>query len=315
MTGTGAKRTGRLNRRPVRLLVTGLASSLGVTLAVAAVVVSARHSADAVAQPLSIRAAPSSRTVAPGVSAQFSVRVARRHSGPNGPGLSGRTSLRVATALPSGAGVSFTPQRGLASREAPNRSTTLTVTTAVNTPPGTYRLRVQAHRPDRSGSTGISLTVSGRDDAGTAPAPTPAAQAPLVRTPDALVRTPDAFTIAGGLPDPLTPGTAAPLDLTLANQESVDLSISSLSVQVAGISGPQTDPTHPCSASDFSVVQFSGAPGFTLPASSTASLSELGFTPAQWPEVSMLNLPVNQDGCKQASLSLSFSGAATEATP
>jgi hypothetical protein len=308
MAGTGAKRTGRRDRRPVRLLVIGLASSLGVTLAVAAVVVSVRHSADAAAQPLSIHAEPSSRTVAPGVSAQFSVRVTRRHSRPNGLGLSGRTSLHVATALPSGAGVSFAPQRGLASRESPHHSTTLTVTTAVNTPPGTYKLRVQAHRPHRSDSTSISLIVSGSGNSvGASPLGSPASTPQLT--------TPDAFTIAGVLPHPLTPGAAAPLDLTLVNQESIDLSISGLSVQVASISGPQTDPTHPCSASDFSVEQFSETPGFTLPASSTVSLSELGFTPTEWPEVSMLNLPVNQDGCKQASLSLSFSGTATEATP
>lgn len=307
MTRTGAKRTGRRNRRPVRLLVIGLAATLGATIAVAAVVVSARHSADVAVPPLSIRAEPSSRTVAPGVSAQFAVRVARRHLGPNGLGLDGRTGLRVASALPSGAGVSFASRPAL-SREASRHSTTLTVTTAVNTPPGTYMLRVQARRPHRIGSTAISLIVSDRGSSN-------AAEAPISPTLTPTVTTPDAFTIAGALPNLLTPGTAAPLDLTLVNRESVDLSISSLSVQVAGAGGPQTDPTHPCSASDFSIVQFSGAPGFTLPASSTTSLSELGFTPAQWPEVSMLNLPVNQDGCKQASLSLSFSGAATEATP
>ncbi len=307
MAGTGARRTGWRNRRPVRLLVIGLVSSLGATLAVAAVVVSTRHSADVSAQPLSIRAEPSSRTVAQGASARFAVRVARRHSsGPNRLGLSGRTSLRLATALPSGAGVSFTSQRGIASQGASRHSTTLIVTTAVNTPPGTYILRVRADRPHRSGSTGISLIVSDRDNAGAAPVLNPPAP-PLV--------TPDAFTIDGALPDPLTPGTAVPLDLTLTNEENTDLSISSLGVQVTSVGGPQSDPTHPCSANDFSVKQFSGTPGFALPASSTASLSELGFAPAEWPEISMLNLPVNQDGCKQASLSLFFSGAATEATP
>ena len=46
-----------------------------------------------------------------------------------------------------------------------------------------------------------------------------------------------------------------------------------------------------------------------------ASLSELGFGRSEWPEVSMLNLPTNQDGCKGASLTLAFAGAAMEATP
>jgi hypothetical protein len=229
--------------------------------------------------------------------------VTRRHGGPRG--LSGRTELSVGRELPAGAGTSFTPQRGLASSTEPHRSTTLTVTTAVNTPPGTYTLRVRADRPHRSGSTDVSLIVSRRSNSD---------PDPVVSTPAPLVA-PDAFTISGVLPDLLTPGAGEPLDLDLTNHENTDLAISSLSVRVASASGPQSDPAHPCSASDFLIRQFSGAPGFTLPASSSASLGELGFAPNEWPEVSMLNLPVNQDGCKQASLTLSFGGSAIGETP
>jgi hypothetical protein len=308
MTRASTGKVGRrFSRRSTCLLVLLFASSLGTAFAVAAVV-SARHSVDPAAQPLSISAEPPSRTVAPGVSAQFAVRVARRESDINEPGLRGRTGLSVAnseSALPAGADVSFTPQRGLASQRALRQTTTLTVTTAANTPPGTYRLWVQARRPHRSGSTAINLVVSHRVGSGAGPKGTPQPQPPP----------PDAFAISGALPESLTPGTAASLDLTLANRESTDLSISSLSVRVASVSGPQSDPAHPCSANDFSVEQFSGPPNFTLAASSTASLSELGFAPTEWPRIAMLNLPVNQDGCKLASLSLSFSGSATEATP
>jgi hypothetical protein len=295
---------GRL-RRPIRLLVIGLASasSLGAAFAVAAVVVGGRHTAELASQPLSVRTEPSSRTVAPGASAQFAVRVMRRHVAA---GLGGRTELSVGRELPIGAGVSFAPERGAVRARASNRMTTLTITTAADTPSGIYLLQVRAHRPHRNGSTAISLTVS--------PGPGSSGVHPTLTSPTPTVTTPDAFTIDGALPTPLMPGTAAALDLTLVNREGTDLSISSLSVQVSSAGGPQSDPAHPCGPGDFAVDQFSGSPGFTLPASSTASLSELGFEPDEWPEVTMLNLPVNQDGCKQASLRLVFAGTATEDT-
>lgn len=294
----------RFRRRPTYLLLIALASSLGAAFAVAAIVVKTRNSTDFAAQPLTVRAQPASHTVTPGASAEFSVRVMRRPV--DSLGLGGRTKLSVGRKLPPGTGVSFTPPRALASSSQPRHTTTLTVSTEANTPPGTYVLLVRAQRPHRSGSTAIGLTVSRRAGSEVAPA-MPATASPLT--------TPDAFTLSGALANPLAPGTEGRLDLTLSNRESTDLSIGSLTVRVGSVSSPHSDPAHPCSASDFLVEQFAGAPGFTLPALSTASLGELGFAPAEWPRVAMLNLPVNQDGCKQASLVLSFSGTATEARP
>jgi len=57
-------------------------------------------------------------------------------------------------------------------------------------------------------------------------------------------------------------------------------------------------------------VPFSGAYGFTLPARTTTRLSALGIPARQWPHIAMLDRPVNQDGCKRATLSLSFTGDA-----
>jgi hypothetical protein len=48
---------------------------------------------------------------------------------------------------------------------------------------------------------------------------------------------------------------------------------------------------------------------------STVSLIALGFAAPELPLVSMLNRPVNQDGCKAASFSLAFAGTATAVTP
>jgi hypothetical protein len=52
----------------------------------------------------------------------------------------------------------------------------------------------------------------------------------------------------------------------------------------------------------------------TVPASSTLTLSELGFTEGQMPQVGMLNRSVNQDGCKGSTLTFAYSGSA-ESTP
>jgi hypothetical protein len=307
MVGTATERGGRrIFRRPVCLVVLGLLSSLGAAGALAAVVLPGRQ-ATALTHSLSVHAEPSSRTVVPGASASYVVNVSRANRGSMG--LSGRTGLDVRSSeLPAGAGISFGPQRGLTLPRALRQRTVLTVTTAPDTPAGTYTLRVRAHRPQRSGSARISLVVSG-------PAGSVAPAAAVPPTDQPPVRAPEAFVIAGTLTTPLTPGSGQPLELTLTNRESSDLAISSLLVTVADIDAPRSDPSHPCDAGDFSVEQFSGAAGFTLPALGTVSLGALGFSASEWPQVSMLNLPVNQDGCKAASLSLTFAGTATEVTP
>jgi hypothetical protein len=41
------------------------------------------------------------------------------------------------------------------------------------------------------------------------------------------------------------------------------------------------------------------------------ALSQLGVSPANMPKVQMLDLPRNQDACKSATVSLSYSGSGT----
>jgi hypothetical protein len=72
---------------------------------------------------------------------------------------------------------------------------------------------------------------------------------------------------------------------------------------------------HPCGVNDFTVTQFTGSYGFVLPAAGDTSLSRLGLPPSSWPQVSMLNRPVNQDGCKDATLNLGFTGTALGGNP
>jgi hypothetical protein len=307
MAITSEKRTGRrFLRRPVCLAAIGLVMSVGAVSALAAVVLQARPAAGS-ATAISVQAEPSSRTVAPGATARYALSIAKAHSARIS--LGGLTALTVASdGLPDGAEISFSPERGVAFSRPLRQRTTLTVTTAAGTPPGTYTLTVQVQRRHRSGSTAVRLIVSPPGGMGVSP-PTSAPES------GPSLRAPEAFTIAGSVSVALTPGTGQRLDLTLTSFESFDLSVSSLAVEVSSVSAPESDPSHACGTDDFSVQQFSGAPGFTLPAMSTVSLSALGFEASELPLVSMLNRPVNQDGCKAASFSLAFSGTATEVTP
>jgi hypothetical protein len=119
------------------------------------------------------------------------------------------------------------------------------------------------------------------------------------------------FTIAGSLPSTLEPGFAVPLNLELTNPGATAIAISGVQVSVSSISAPRASASYSCTSDDFSVAQFSGAYGFTIPASSSRSLSELGFQETQLPRVAMPNRPVNQNGCKGASLQFDFTGTAT----
>ena len=48
----------------------------------------------------------------------------------------------------------------------------------------------------------------------------------------------------------------------------------------------------------------------TLPAGQTRTLSQLGVADADRPQVEMLDRPWNQDACKNAAITLDYSGSA-----
>lgn len=309
MARIASRRLGRRRfSRPICLLTIGVTVGLGVAGAGAAMLTKSPRVAGV--DSLSVRAVPRSQTVVPGGSATFALRVEVGRGGRSG--LSGRTRLSVGRGMPAGATFSFSPESTVVPRGTSRRPSKLAIQTSAGTPSGTYKFQVRARRPRHGGKTTITLIVS----APTPVAPTPTVPAPGAPAPEPpVLKAPDAFTISGNLPGVLTPGSEAPLDLSLTNLESADLSITDLAVRVAGVSAPRSDALHPCTPEDFSIVQFSGSPGFTLPASRTATLAELGFSPAEWPRVTMLDSVANQDGCKSASLRLGFTGTATEGSP
>ncbi len=104
----------------------------------------------------------------------------------------------------------------------------------------------------------------------------------------------------------LMPGFSQPVDLDLRNPSDRPLTVRNLTLRVRDVRAPRADAAHPCSAADFSAVGFSGPYGFTVPASTTRSLAELGIPRDHWPRVGMHNTVRNQDGCKGARLRFSF---------
>jgi hypothetical protein len=119
------------------------------------------------------------------------------------------------------------------------------------------------------------------------------------------------FTITGNAARPLSPGLLTPLDLSFTNLNDVSMSVTDLAVTVREVSAPNADGAHPCAATDFAVDQSSSDVKITVAARATSSLSRLDVPHAKWPQVSLLQRPVNQDGCKGASLTLAFAASGT----
>jgi hypothetical protein len=59
---------------------------------------------------------------------------------------------------------------------------------------------------------------------------------------------------------------------------------------------------------------FSGRYGFRLASHRKVSLGGLGFSTRRWPHIGMIDRSVNQDGCKQAIVTLGYSGTGTRAS-
>jgi uncharacterized membrane protein len=221
----------------------------------------------------SIAASPSLQEISQGESTSYTVTLTRKT------GFTGAVSLSVA-GLPSGATASWSPSSTIGSSST---VATLSVQTVPTTPVGT-----------------VTLTISGSGSLPGGPA-----------TRDALVQLEvnksKSFPISGNLGTTLYPGTQGALNLSLTNSNNFDLKVTNLTVAVreatskAGCSGSQ----------NFAITQFSGTYPLTIHPGTT-SLSSLVANSSKWPQVRMLDLPTNQDACKNATISLEYSGSATK---
>lgn len=106
------------------------------------------------------------------------------------------------------------------------------------------------------------------------------------------------FGIEGGPSGSLYPGAAAQsFPLTIVNPNASAITVTSLSVSVKSTSAAG------CSTSWFALTQ--PAQSFTVPGKGSATL-----TGSQAPTIAMIDTATNQDACKEAKLTLSYSGSA-----
>lgn len=116
------------------------------------------------------------------------------------------------------------------------------------------------------------------------------------------------FSISALATSPLHPGLTVPVDLTLANPGPRPISITRLTVAVRD----RTSQPGCRGSVNYSVRQFGGPYPLVVPPGTT-TLAALRPDPAQWPQLTMLDLPVNQDACKGAAVTLEFAAEGTSA--
>ena len=118
-----------------------------------------------------------------------------------------------------------------------------------------------------------------------------------------------AFTISGNLPSLLYPGSSGLLPLTVSNPYDFDLRVWGLGVGVrAGSSQAGCDgPTNVYVTQSNTIA---GSVSIVVPAHGSVTLAAQGATA---PRVTMRDLAVNQDACKNALFTFSYSGTGTRA--
>lgn len=190
--------------------------------------------------------------------------------------LAGPIALKV-TGVPENATAKVTPGLSLLGSSAK-----LKIDTATNVVPGTYLITVK----------GSSLLASATASAYLIVLPQTYPDFPIAGTPDRL----------------LAPGSEpGAIDLAITNPFPATMTVTALGVTVTGTSIPA------CAVGNYDVIAYAGPFPLTIPPNSTRTLSQLGVPRAQWPQVRMLNLPVNQDVCKTATVQLHYSGTGSGA--
>jgi hypothetical protein len=128
---------------------------------------------------------------------------------------------------------------------------------------------------------------------------------PATRVPGTPAPAGPAFEIRGDVVG-LTPGRWSTIQLTVTNPTGADLEVTSITVTPA----PDSTPPGCLSAVNLRIVQsaVSSAAPLHVSAGDVVTLD----APPLAPQLMLLDLPdVNQDACKGATLSLSYSGSAT----
>jgi hypothetical protein len=230
----------------------------------------------------SLSATPASVTVPPGATAAYTLQLTRNN-------FTGPITLSVLGGLPAGALATFSPN------PVTGASSTLQIATTAGSPDGSYNLYLVGTGQDAAGKTQYAY-----------------ANAQLV-----LDSTKKQFTLSGNLPEALAPGTSVALDLRISNPNTNPLSLTNLSVSLAGVNrtADAISKNLSCTVSDYTLTQYSGPYPLSVPPDSSSlppgssSLSGLRIASSGWPRIGMLDTRTNQDGCKGATLQLAYSGS------
>jgi hypothetical protein len=227
--------------------------------------------------------------VRPGSVAIFRVRLGRRAAlirppSEGHPVLPALVGLRIAAPMPSG----ITAK--LDARATRSTTTRLVVRVGRRVRPGTYRLHLSAEgrldpavlNPPRFADTDVTVVVVAAAVSG--------------------------VTITGVPARAFAPGTSVPVDIVFTNHSSHVRSLTGLTMRVLRIAAPRADAKHPCTTADFTVRQLPTAATLQLQPHSRRDLTALGFATVRWPRLVMIDRPVNQDGCKRATVTLGFEG-------
>jgi len=113
------------------------------------------------------------------------------------------------------------------------------------------------------------------------------------------------FTIAGNATTTLFPGLSSPINLVFTNPNSVAITVTVVTATITSTS----DETHCAAAANFAIGQQLQV-SVTVPANTTASLSALSIPTANWPTITMVETHVNQNGCQNRTVNISYTGSA-----
>lgn len=114
------------------------------------------------------------------------------------------------------------------------------------------------------------------------------------------------FSITGSIAQALVPGVTVPLNVAFNNPNSFALKVSNVSVSIE----ERTSATGCSGTRNLALTQLKSTRyPLTIPPG-PSTLQSLGVSASDMPQVSMLNLPTNQDACKGARYNLQYTGTA-----
>jgi hypothetical protein len=120
------------------------------------------------------------------------------------------------------------------------------------------------------------------------------------------------FVVTGAAVGGFSPGKARRVELTFTNPNGSSIHIDSVGIVVqheTKTTGGAANPS--CDGPTNLVVSHGFTGDVSVPGKSTRTLTQLGVPTAQWPELTMPNLPASQDACQDTVFSITYTGTAT----